>query len=1078
MCKFAIKTYHLNSYKHMKQVASRLSLLVLMLIVAIATWASTSFVGGRTDFRDETIYFAMTTRFYDGDTGNNTYCWDGNHAGNVANQDPEWRGDFKGLIEKLDYIKALGFTAIWITPVVQNASGYDYHGYHAMDMSHVDKRLESEDVKFQDLIDAAHARGMKIILDIVLNHTGNFGEENLCKLFDRDYSVPQSDLSQCMVPFTISQGGKLQDNYSSLGGSAQYSDRLTKMKNTDGKNHDTHNLWHHYGNFNWDEPNRWWAQIAGDCVDLNTENPQTYNYLIDCYGNFIKMGVDGFRIDTGGHISRLTFNAAFVPAFKALGEQYKSKRLNGCPFYMFAEVCARFSDVTYRGQPSLSPYFYTWQSAPSLLSQWNTSEDYWDGVEVYESTDPATLDNQRLCLDEHEANMSESAQPRSQNALLNGNDYHTPDYSNASGLNVIDFTVHWNFQNAGRVWGVMDKDSFYNDATFNVNYVESHDYGPDSFDRFNGGTDQWAENLSLMFTMRGIPCLFQGGEIEFRKGVRIDEGTNITLKNSGRAYYGGYLKGDVNTTDFGEYSSATGNVAATLSRPLVKHLQRLNKIRAAVPALRKGQYSKSGCLSSGGYAFKRRYTSGDIDSYALIALNAGATFSGVLNGVYTDVVTGNTITVTDGTLTTPSFSGKGNMRIYVLNGPGKIGEDGPFLYSTSKVTPTQLSYDGTEEEGDPTTTYVSGGGSSGGGVDIDDLEVYTPTVGDDELSVFYESAPTSTFITLWVWNSSTNFTGGSWPGHNATLMGKTADGSRLIFKWTYDGEFPAGNMPTGLIFSQSGSNQTANLEFVNHGYYIDGVYDRTITEQEPVDPSIATLSVDKDSGEYLDEVTVTVTGSFSNATIVYTTDGTAPTASSTRATGSVTLTFNHTTTLRAGVLHNGIVKNTITRTYTIRSSQAQKLHAFFIAPTSWTNDIYCWAWNATLGNKNYTGGTWPGALCVKVGSQLYNGRDIWEWDGGLVGDDIPTGIIFSNNKSPQTADYTFENGAYYDENGRLTFPVGDVNLDGTVSGSDVTAIYNIILGLDSTWQFNGDVNGDNTVTGSDVTAIYNIILGI
>ena len=143
MCKFAIKTYHLNSYKHMKQVASRLSLLVLMLIVAIATWASTSFVGGRTDFRDETIDFAMTTRFYDGDTGNNTYCWDGNHAGNVANQDPEWRGDFKGLIEKLDYIKALGFTAIWITPVVQNASGYDYHGYHAMDMSHVDKRLES-----------------------------------------------------------------------------------------------------------------------------------------------------------------------------------------------------------------------------------------------------------------------------------------------------------------------------------------------------------------------------------------------------------------------------------------------------------------------------------------------------------------------------------------------------------------------------------------------------------------------------------------------------------------------------------------------------------------------------------------------------------------------------------------------------------------------------------------------------------------------------------------------------------------------------------------------------------------------
>ena len=48
------------------------------------------------------------------------------------------------------------------------------------------------------------------------------------------------------------------------------------------------------GNFNWDEPNRWWAQIAGDCVDLNTENNTVAEYLVNCYGNFIKMGVDGF----------------------------------------------------------------------------------------------------------------------------------------------------------------------------------------------------------------------------------------------------------------------------------------------------------------------------------------------------------------------------------------------------------------------------------------------------------------------------------------------------------------------------------------------------------------------------------------------------------------------------------------------------------------------------------------------------------------------------------------------------------------------------------------------------------------
>ncbi len=450
----------------------------------------------------------------------------------------------------------------------------------------------------------------------------------------------------------------------------------------------------------------------------------------------------------------------------------------------------------------------------------------------------------------------------------------------------------------------------------------------------------------------------------------------------------------------------------------------------------------------------------------------------MLNGTYTDAITGNTITVTNGTLTTPSFSGKGNMRIYVLNGPGKIGDDGPFLYTSNKVSPTPLAYDGTEEEGDPTTEYVSGGGSgSGTGVDIDDLEVYTPTIGDNELSVFYETSASNTFITLWVWNSSTNFTGGSWPGQNAKLMGKTQDGTRLIFKWTYDGEFPATNMPTGLIFSQGGNNQTADLQFVNHGYYIDGVLEGTITEHEPADPSVATLSVDKESGDYIDQVTVTVTSSFNNATIVYTTDGTAPTASSPRATGSVTLTFTHTTTLRAGVLHNGEVKNTITRTYKIRSSQAHKLHAFFIAPASWTSTIYCWAWNAQLGNKNYTGGTWPGQACRLVGSKLYHGLDIWEWDGGTVGDDMPTGIIFSNHGSPQTADLAFVNGAYYNESGIVTIPAGDVNLDGVVTAADVTELYNVLLGSDSTYAFNADVTGDGVVTAADVTAIYSILLG-
>ena len=94
-------------------------------------------------------------------------------------------------------------------------------------------------------------------------------------------------------------------------------------------------------------------------------------------------------------------------------------------------------------------------------------------------------------------------------------------------------------------------DKYYNDATWNVVYVDSHDYAPDEvqFNRFSKPQDVWAENLSLMFTHRGIPCIFYGSEVEFQKGKRIDEGTNIALQNSGRAYFGGYIKGTVHTTE-------------------------------------------------------------------------------------------------------------------------------------------------------------------------------------------------------------------------------------------------------------------------------------------------------------------------------------------------------------------------------------------------------------------------------------------------------------------------------------------------------------------------------------------------
>ncbi len=1068
----------------MRNYFKLIAVLLLAMTCGQQLWAS--FVGPRDDFRDESIYFVITTRFYDGDPSNNAQCWDG---ANANHGDPCWRGDFKGLIDKLDYIKALGFTAVWVTPIVENASGLDYHGYHARNFSRVDHRYESGDTTFQTLIDEAHARGMKVILDIVLNHTGNFGEEHLCKLFTRDWNANQFKIDECMKPYTTdSVGGKLPTNYSDLPGGQQYDNRLKQMKNTDGQNHDTHNYWHHFGQFNWDDNTRWWAQIAGDCVDLNTENPAVANYLIDCYGTFIKMGVDGFRIDTGGHISRLTFNKIYVPAFKALGEQYKSKRLNQADFFLYTEVCARYQgSVTYRNQPALSPYFYTWAENKSY--SWNNDASYWDNIAIYENTDLSTLANIGSCQQMYNDNCKEtsSAMPTSSNAVLNGNSYHTPDVSQASGLNVIDFPVHYSFHNIASVWNLaLNGDKYYNDATYNVVYVDSHDYSPGPNDnvRFNEGTTQWAENLSLMFTFRGIPCLYYGSEIEFKAGKTIDPGGNGSLKDSGRAYYGGYIKGQVTASDFGVANGATGNLAATLSKPLVKHLQRLNRIRQAVPALRKGQYSTSGCTSTGGYAFKRRYTDGTTDSYVLVTINGPATFTNVLNGTYTDCVTGDVKTVTDGTLTTTSCSGKGNMRIYVLStsltpAPGKIGEDGPYLYTSSANAGTVLSYDGTEEE------LSSNDGEGNGTSPVTPVEVYEPSCEEDDMSVFLETSTSVSKVTTWVWNSSTNFTGGSWPGQAMTLMGTTTDGTRKIWKWTYSGT--STESPTGIIFVTDGQ-QTSDLTFKNHGYYIDGTWHHEVTNYTSPAP---TLTIDKPSGQYEGSVRVTITASESNAVIVYTTDGSTPTATSAHATGQVVLTFTDNTILTAGVLQEGKVRNIEQREYIFHGFVPYTATVYIKDPTTSPNNwssVWIYAWDST-GTIN---DSWPGVQISAT--KTVRGQKFYNRTFDVDSEDYQFNVVLSQGDNQhQSVDVTGIHQDIYleitsttnkytvaDVTAQYSHLYGDVNQDGEVNIGDVTELISILLtgNITSETYLVADLNEDGEIKISDVTELISLILSM
>ena len=978
--------------------------LFLLMLIAMPVVAN-DFNSQRTDFRDESIYFMITTRFYDGDPKNNVLCWD-NKQCQIDTGDPCWRGDFQGVIDKLDYIKALGFTAIWITPVVQNASGYDYHGYHAMDFTHVDCRYQSGDgtksgdVMFQELIDKAHKKGIKIILDIVLNHTGNFGEENLCKEFERNTKLRnQAEIDACMIP----NSDMLGSDYLTIVGAQQYQRRLALMKNTDGQNHDIHNYWHHTANnWNWDFPSRWMGQIAGDCVDLNTENDAVAEYLVKCYGEFIKMGVDGFRIDTSGHISRLTFNKQFIPQFTALGEQYKSKRLNQAPFFMYGEVCTRMNDVTYRGQANLSCYFYTWKSDEDLLNKWDGSKSYWDSQVIPEGSEP--VGPQQLCLEE-------TTSPKSNNAKMLNGAWHEPDYSQSSGFNVIDFPMHYSYNTAQQAFGLASGDECYNDATYNVVYIDSHDYspGPNDTNRFGGTDAQWAENLSLLFTFRGIPCIYYGSEVGFRRGKVIDKGPNGPLSNTGRAYFGGYITGDVTATDFGMYE-ASGNVAASLNHDVAQHLIRLNKIRQAVPALRKGQWTTDGCKANNGIAFKRAYK----NSYALVALNGGATFTDCPAGTYTDIVTGKTYS--GPTITVDAPATQGQVRVLVKDWTGGIvGEDGPFIYATSAKSKDSQAYDGQEEAGtdvyygsedveqDAAVVFNPNGGSF-----RTETVTVTASLNDGAKSGWYQidgqskvelSGEGSTFTlgsdmqfgdTKTVKWGATNDEGTEYTGSatykkvdpNASIIVYVkADKAPNLYAWTDGGE-----KAKALNGAWPGNKMSATATVEGVEYYmfvVDGL-------------ESFNMILNNGSGAQTGDITnITATTFFSydgGSGYKVLTDITAPDPTP-----------------------NPNPNPNPNPEPTPEPAPTGKFYAYFAAPSSWTT-VKAWVWNKDNGDDNYTGGTWPGELCTKT-SQTYNGMAIWKWEYNGEKTDKPTHIIFNNGSGEQTGDFIFENGKCYDRGG-------------------------------------------------------------
>ena len=240
---------------------------------------------GDFDWDEAVIYFAVTDRFFDGDTSNNDAYGVGDYDTSDKGGSSYHGGDFAGLNEKLDYLKDLGVNTIWITPIVENITDdqpdaetgmdtYGYHGYWASDFTKLNKHLGTEE-EFAALIEAAHSRGMKLMVDVVLNHAG-YGTENYFNniLKDEDGN-------------TIKM---LRDSSNTVSGD----DKLAPLS---------------------------------DLPDFVTEDAEVRDQLIEWQTNWMKkFDIDYYRVDTVKHVDSTTWSAfknsltKVNPDFKMIGE--------------------------------------------------------------------------------------------------------------------------------------------------------------------------------------------------------------------------------------------------------------------------------------------------------------------------------------------------------------------------------------------------------------------------------------------------------------------------------------------------------------------------------------------------------------------------------------------------------------------------------------------------------------------------------------------------------------------------------------------------------------------------------------
>jgi glycosidase len=346
-----------------------LFILLLILVPSVSRGGDSFFQPSvRSPRLGEVIYFLLPDRFNDGDSSNN--------SGRSASADPQESGfdpanpnfyhggDLQGVTAKLDYLRDLGATSIWMSPIFRNravqnygkgVSKAGYHGYWILDFTDVDPHFGSRE-DFHRLIVEAKNHGIGIILDAVVNHTADVIQpKNGVQAYQYKFSKPYLDANG--KPFddrdyiNRTDFPPLDANTSFPVPPTFMSEKDRKIKVPDWLNDPT--VYHNRGQASTAGEGAQYGDISG-LDDLFTEQLRVVHGMIDIYVNWIKdFEISGFRLDTVKHVNN-EFWQSFIPAI-----QEAAKKSGRQDFFVFG--------VVYDPDPAFLSEFVHRASMPSVL---------------------------------------------------------------------------------------------------------------------------------------------------------------------------------------------------------------------------------------------------------------------------------------------------------------------------------------------------------------------------------------------------------------------------------------------------------------------------------------------------------------------------------------------------------------------------------------------------------------------------------------------------------------------------------------------------------------------------------------